>query len=104
MAAERYGVRREQIVDEANTIGTAWLRADWAGPAAAARIHQRLRDYVGARLDFYAAGRDVERQSRAEALAVVIQREVWAEVDAAVAANPTTPMASLGEAVNEMID
>src|SRR5215475_10813735 len=29
MAAERYDVRRDLIVEEANAIGTAWLRASY---------------------------------------------------------------------------
>src|SRR5262249_54990193 len=51
-----------------------------------------------------AAGRDDALQAAAEARAADIHRELWSEVDASVAAAPTTPVATLGEVVNAVID
>jgi hypothetical protein len=46
-------MRRDLAVQEANAIGTAYLRLDVLAPEAQAPLRQKFRDYVEARLDFW---------------------------------------------------
>lgn len=104
MAVERYGVRRDQVVGEANAIGTTWLRTDFAPAPHGARMRDALGRYADARLAFYAAGRDTGKQMAAQQLAGELQRELWAEMTAAVKEQPTPPVAALAVALNQVID
>ena len=54
-AGTRYDTRREQIVDEANAIGTAWLRLSLVPDTARGSLQGHFREYVDARLAGYAA-------------------------------------------------
>ena len=52
-AAARFNVRRDQIVQEINMIGTAWLRLDLLPAAAQPAIRDHFRRYVDARLSVF---------------------------------------------------
>src|SRR4029434_8002680 len=45
-AASRFDLRRQQIIDEANNIGTAYLRLELLSPEARAGIQEKFRHYV----------------------------------------------------------
>jgi hypothetical protein len=103
MAQGRYDSRREAVRNEANAIGTAWLRADFAGPAAPP-MRAMLREYADHRLQA------VRTPPRRDALAADVartndlQNRIWA-IAADSAINRHTPeVALLIEAVNEMFD
>ena len=51
MAGARYDVRKQLVLDEANAIGTAYLRTDLMPDDAAAQARASLREYVAIRLD-----------------------------------------------------
>jgi hypothetical protein len=50
MAASRFELRRELVLDEANAIGTAYLRAALVPEPHRTEIRTFLRDYVDSRL------------------------------------------------------
>ena len=50
MAVGRYETRRSLAVDEANSIGTTWLRADFLAGQREIEVKNLLRDYTGLRL------------------------------------------------------
>ena len=58
MAVSRYDHRRELIVREADAIGTTYLRAATLGQPYQGNVEQLLRNYVDARLGFFATGSD----------------------------------------------
>ena len=104
-AMARFEGQRELIREEANDIGTAYLRVDLLPAPRQAPLRQDFRDYVQARLDatndlqsdaFRAAG-----HARADAL----QRDIWAK-SVGAAAEVQGPQATtlLLPAVNDMID
>lgn len=101
-AAGRYEARRHLIVDEANAIGTAWLRLDVLPAAAQPALRDLFRQYVDARLDTYAvATGDAQAIARANEL----QRQIWsASVEAARTSGATPPYTVLLPALNDMID
>ena len=64
MAVGRYDQRKNLEEEEANAIGTAYLRADLIGEPHAAKLQGTLRDYANERLRFYQASRDDGRRDR----------------------------------------
>ena len=104
-ASERLTVRRAQIVDEANAIGTAYLRLDLLAPAEQPAIRALFRDYVEVRIETFgkpldqaAVGAAIERGHR-------LQHEIWSRSIAACAhaPNSSASILLLG-ALNQMID
>jgi hypothetical protein len=104
-AATRFEARRELIRDEANAIGTAYLRIDLLTPAAQPALRQDFRDYVEARLAIYADVRDPQKLRAAQAHAAAMQARLWAHTMAGTAATPgVAPTTLLIPPINEMFD
>ena len=55
MAVGRYDQRKNLEEEEANAIGTAYLRADLIGEPHAAKLKAQLRNYTNERVNFYVA-------------------------------------------------
>ena len=104
-AASRFEGRRQLIVDEANAIGTAYLRLDLLAPEPRTTLQQRFREYVDARLAIYRAVPNSLEVSAAVARAAVLQQGIWDGAVAAVRSAPNPQLAGqLLPAVNEMTD
>jgi len=58
MANGRFDARRGLMLEEANAIGTAYLRAQTIGGPHGEEIMRLIADYAQLRLDFFAAGED----------------------------------------------
>ncbi|WP_435640459.1 hypothetical protein [Micavibrio aeruginosavorus] len=105
MAVSRYDVRKELVVQEANAIGTAYLRAQYLPDAMAHDVQDHLRSFVDARLEFYNAGIDPDRITTANAAAADIEKKLWAQAIAVARTMPESEPASLFiESLNDVID
>lgn len=94
IALGRYDERRGLVVQEANALGTTWLRTDLLEDADRARMQEVLRRYVDARVDFAdARGSEEEVQQYARTLA--LQQELWSVLNDATQAFRDSPRASL---------
>jgi hypothetical protein len=104
-AATRYDTRKDLIVEEANAIGTAYLRLDALPPATQPALRKLFGEYVDARLAVYASIHAI-KSPRAEMERVSqLQRQIWDEVVAACRASPAPQtMQVVFPPVNEMID
>jgi hypothetical protein len=104
-AAARFDARRQLIVDEANAIGTAWLRLDLVPATAQPAIRQGFRDYLDSRLATYRNLSDREAVEQEWARSVRLQGEIWTRAVAACR-EPGTQQATmlLLPALNQMID
>jgi len=100
MAGQRFDWRKTLVVEEANAIGTAWLRTDLIPEPQAAQARHVLRAYTAARLDVAQTSTRDEAITRSEKF----QAELWGITAAAAAASPTPPVALYVTAVNEVID
>ena len=80
-AAARLDVRRAQIVDEANAIGTAWLRLDLLPATAQPKLRQLFRGYADSRIAIYRAFSQSGRDAFAVELArsTALQNAIWTE-------------------------
>lgn len=104
-AASRFDVRRALVVEEANDIGTAWLRLDLLPVTAQPPLREKFRQYVDARLAFYSKLPSVESAKPELARSTVLQTEIWKDAVAACrdSGSSTAPMLLL-PALNQMID
>lgn len=102
-AATRFDARRQLIVQEANDIGTAYLRVDLLPAAAQPGVRELFRRYVDARLAVYRSLPDVGAARDEAARAEGLQREIWATSVAAARDAPQATMLLL-PALNAMID
>jgi hypothetical protein len=100
MAGQRFDWRKTLVLEEANAIGTAWLRTDLIPEPQAEQARRVLRAYAEARLDVATTARRADGIARSERL----QAELWAITAAAAKASPTPPAALFVAAVNEVID
>lgn len=101
-AAQRFDARRGLINEEANAIGTAYLRLDLLPAAAQPALRQRFRDYADARLSVYRQA-DLESARREFARSGEIQLDIWNQArQAADGSSPATMLVL--PALNDMID
>jgi hypothetical protein len=101
----RHETRRNLIVDEANAIGSEYLRAQMLPEPYRTRMAGTLREYADARLALAAAGENSAAVARANALADSLQREMWAMTVEAIPEVQPPAIASLEAAgMNTLID
>jgi len=101
---QRYDERRTLVRDEANAIGTAWLRTDFLPEAERAETARQFRRYVDIRLDL-AQTRDISKLQQALAESDEIQRRLWSQATTHARHEPHSPiMALYVSALNEVFD
>jgi hypothetical protein len=104
-AAARFEDRRHLIVDEANAIGTAYLRLDLLPAEPRTELQALFRRYADIRLATYRQDTlEASEAKRAEGTA--LQEEIWSKALAATRA-PDVPPPTVGlvlSPLNEMID
>lgn len=77
MSASRYDARKTIIVEEANDIGTALLRADMYNDSLKRVFQKDFQNYIKARIDYYGAGRDTVLISVAKRKTANISALIW---------------------------
>ena len=103
-AASRFEVRRFLVVQEANAIGTAYLRLDLLPAAAQPALREKFRRYTEVRLAVYRALPDIEAAYAQMARATSLQQEIWSGAVTALREAPPNSSLLLLPALNEMID
>ena len=104
MAQGRYDARKQLLLDEANAIGTTYLRAQLLDDARSAELRALLRRYVDARLAFGDAGADWGRIGVTLRQSSALADQIWARVSDAGRADPTPTTALLVQSTNQMLD
>lgn len=104
MAVGRYETRRELVLDEANAIGTTWLRAGMLSDAAQNIIRPTLQDYVDARLTgvhhHIGSSKFNQQAARSEA----DQTKLWRAIVEETRLRDTPSTALFTSSLNEVID
>jgi MFS family permease len=103
-AASRYELRRQLTVEEANAIGTAYLRLDLLPAASQLAPREQFRQYAGARLAVYRVLPDIGASAAQAAIALTLQKEIWTGVLAALKEAPPQATVVVVPALNQMID
>ena len=105
MTSSRFGDRSRTVLEEANSIGTCYLRAGLLDSATRDRIRTALRTYADARLENYQRGVDSKEYRRTTTDMLVALDQLWAGVEQAVRVDPERARVSLIiPAANEVID
>jgi hypothetical protein len=99
----QYNLRRSLAVEEANAIGTAYLRLDVLSAAVREPLRQKFREYVETRLEFW---NQLGNQSALREMldkADDLQREIWSLAVTGTEDDPSSRRLLL-PALNQMID
>jgi hypothetical protein len=104
-AISRFDDRRHLIVEEANDIGTAYLRVDLLPSTAQPQLRELMRRYVDTRIETYRVLPDLDAAMSLIAKANDMQRGIWSHAVAATKdlTNPQAAMILL-PALNAMFD
>lgn len=102
LAATRFDARRQTVLEEANAIGTTYLRTRLLPEPQKSEIARLLREYVEVRVRGVQEGKVAQAVARSEGL----QEEIWSEaMRAAESKNSNAVLTGLFiQALNEMID
>ena len=104
-ASARFESRRNLIVEEANDIGTAYLRLDLLPATAQPKLRDAFRRYVDVRLAVYRSLPDVASAKAELARMTDLQNEIWEGAVAACRESGSPPATMLLlPALNAMID
>ena len=105
-AGERFDARRRLIIDEANAVGTAYLRLDVLPASSQPALREAFRRYLDRRLAVYRRLPDVPAARRELDAANALQQEIWTQAVAAVRAPDAPPYAAMLvlPALNSMFD
>ena len=101
-AEARFLERQDLIVEEANAIGTAWLRADLIDEPYRSELRSALKHYTQQRIEISARSRRGVLPDDAAAVER-LHREIWRAASTGAAARPAAIIAVLPP-VNELID
>ncbi len=104
-AYSRYETRRQLIVDEANAIGTAYLRVGLLPAGVQPEMRELFREYVGTRTEMWEALPDREAALQVYSRTADLQQQIWtAAIDATDGETAGDARKLLIPALNEMID
>lgn len=104
-AASRFDDRRHLVIEEANMIGTAWLRIELLPASAQPAVRDLFRRYLDSRLETYRKVPDMEAVRLELARSASLQNDIWAAAVAGSRASDTTAASMLLlPALNQMID
>jgi hypothetical protein len=103
MAITRYDQRKNLEEEEANAIGTEYVRADLLPAADAAKVRALLLKYLDQRILFYETRDDLELQ-KINTVTKELQNELWSAVEAPAEARPTPVLAVVLAGMNDVLN
>ena len=103
MAVTRYDQRKNYEAEEANAIGTEYVRAGLLPAADAAKVRELLRSYLNQRVLFYTT-RDTRQLEQINASTAQLQSDLWSAVQTPAAAQPTFMVALAVSGMNDVLN
>ena len=103
MAISRYDQRKNCEEQEANAIGTEYLRADLLPQQDAPTLRLKLKEYLEQRIHFYRS-RDERELQATSAYTAKLQSEMWTGVLAKAAAQPTAISGLVVSGMNDVLN
>ncbi len=100
MASSQHDLRKQNVLEEANSIGTAYLRADLIDEQYELEVKRLLSEYVDIRLQA-ANGGDLDILIEKS---VEIHNLLWQQVSLAALDKPNTNTSLMIQATNDVID
>ena len=103
MAVNRYEQRKNYEEEEANAIGTEYLRADLLPPADAAKLRSLLKTYLDQRILNYNS-LNGQRLQQINAQTALLQNEMWSVVARSGTAQPSIVTALAISGMNDVLN
>ena len=103
MAVDRYDSRRSLVLEEANTIRTAWLRGGLLPDGHRQPVRDLLRHYVDVRILSPNARQDPQLVAEGLRMGAEIQAKLWQQAESASREAPNDITATFIESLNDMI-
>lgn len=103
MAVTRYDQRKNYEEEEANAIGTEYVRAGLLPAPDAMKVRGLLRTYLDQRVSFYVT-RDMSRLEQINTSTAELQTSLWSAVQAAAGAQPTPVVALAVSGMNDVLN
>jgi hypothetical protein len=105
MTISRFDTRKNLVLEEANAIGTTYLRAQLLPDPYNAEVSDLLRQYIDVRLDFYNAGVDEKKLRAATEQTELLHRQLWSRATAGAKVDSHSITTGLFiQSLNEVID
>ena len=103
MAVSRYDERKKFEIEEANAIGTEYLRADLMPSGDAAQLRALLRQYISQRIVFYLAA-DERRTVQIDTETKKLQSDLWSTVVRVATTQPTSLVQLVVSGMNDVLN
>ena len=103
MAVSRYDQRKDYEEEEANAIGTEYVRADFLPASDAANIRNLLKRYLQQRILFYTT-HDLYQLAQIDSETSRLQSEMWTTVKTSAEAHPTPPVTLAVWGMNDVLN
>ena len=103
MATTRYDLRKSLEEEEANAIGTEYVRVDLLPSDAAAKARSLLVHYTDLRIQFYKT-RSLDDLNRIDAETSTVQNQLWETVATPAKAQPTTNTMLATSGMNDVLN
>ena len=105
MAVTRFDTRKQLVLDEANAIGTTYLRAQLLPDPSRKEVSTLLRRYVDVRLEFYQVGINQSRLQKVDDDTERLHKALWAYAIVAGGQDPRAiPTGLFIQSLNDVID
>ena len=103
MAVSRYDQRKNYEEEEANAIGTEYVRADLLPAASADQVRSLLSKYLHERILFYTT-RDARELAQINEATSRLQAELWSAVQVPASAQPSPLVALAVSGMNNVLN
>ena len=103
MATTRYDLRKSLEEEEANAIGTEYVRVDLLPQDAAAKARSLLVHYTDLRIEFYKT-RSLDDLNRINSETSAVQNQLWETIAAPAKAQPTTNTMLAASGMNDVLN
>ena len=103
MAASQHNLRKQNILNEANIIGTAYVRADLLGERDEKKVKQLLKEYVNSRVYAIQTG-DLKQIQEVMERSLEIHALLWEQVSSAMEREPKIYAGLILQSINDIMD
>ena len=104
MAVSRYDQRKNLEEQEANAIGTEYVRADFLPAGNAATVRALLKSYLHQRILFFYTTADGHLLEQNNVQTARLQKEMWSEVKGPRSENATPLAAIVARRMNDVLN
>ena len=103
MAVTRYDQRKNYEEEEANAIGTEYLRAGLLRSGDATKVRELLRSYLNVRISFYTS-HDAHELEQINTSTAQLQNDLWSAVQAGAGSQQTPVVALAVSGMNDVLN